>query len=74
MSETRWISAADQLPENGQEVLVWMNGNFDHYVYIKKPNWWMYVGRGGSVDADIWEEVQEGHYWMPVPGPPHKGE
>lgn len=74
MSETRWISAADELPEDGQEVLVWMNGRIQHCAYVEHSNSFRFLFGGPKGGLVVCDEVQDYDYWMPAPGPPHKGE
>lgn len=69
MGETPWISAADQLPEDGQEVLVWHGGYICNEVYVARVKSWK------SVDHNEPHcDISDDDYWMPLPPPPHKGE
>src|SRR5690606_27343142 len=67
-----WISVADQLPEDGQEVLVWMNGTIRHCTYEERSNSFLFGHpTGGGV---VHDEVQDYDHWMPLPEPPKKPE
>ena len=60
-----WISVNDKLPEDGESVLTYKNGNVDVQVYEKNRNGWI---QGNW----FWSMATVTH-WMPLPEPP-KGE
>ena len=60
-----WISVNDKLPEDGESVLTYKNGNVDVQVYEKNRNGWI---QGNW----FWSMATVTH-WMPLPEP-YKGE
>lgn len=59
-----WISVNDRLPEDGESVLTYKNGNVDVQVYEKNRNGWI---QGNW----FWSMATVTH-WMPLPEPPKR--
>ena len=64
VNDQKWISVNDRLPEDGESVLTYKNGNVDVQVYEKNRNGWI---QGNW----FWSMATVTH-WMPLPE--YKGE
>ena len=61
VNDQKWISVNDRLPEDGESVLTYKNGNVDVQVYEKNRNGWI---QGNW----FWPMATVTH-WMPLPEP-----
>ena len=65
INDQKWIPVSERLPEDGESVLTYKNGNVDVQVYEKNRNGWI---QGNW----FWSMATVTH-WMPLPEP-YKGE
>lgn len=63
---TPWIPVSERLPNDGEFVLTYKNGQFEVQEYEKRRNGWI---SGGW----FWSLCTVTH-WMPLPEPPEEGE
>ncbi len=63
LEQTRWIPCSERLPDDGEFVLTYKNGQFEVQEYEKRRNGW--IGGGGW----FWSLAMVSH-WMPLPEPP----
>ena len=59
-----WIPVTDRLPQDDEDVLVWVNGTHRDMAYR---------------DEGVWYDEEHNHlknitHWMPLPEPPKEGE
>ena len=62
LERTRWIPCSERLPNDGEFVLAYKNGQFEVQEYEKRRNGWI---SGGW----FWSLCTVTH-WMPLPKPP----
>lgn len=65
LERTRWIPCSERLPDDGEFVLTYKNGQFEVQEYEKRRNGW--IGGGGW----FWSLAMVSH-WMPLPAPPEE--
>ena len=62
---SKWISVEERLPNDGEEVLVWVDGGIlDVGIWSKRDKGW--------VDASSLQQAFGVTHWMPLPEPPTK--
>ena len=64
LERTRWIPVSERLPEDGETVLTYKNGQFDVLKYEMRRNGWICGGW-------FWSRATVTH-WMPLPEPPEE--
>ena len=64
VNDQKWISVNDMLPEDGESVLTYKNGNVDVQVYEKNRNGW--------IQGNWFWSMGTVTHWMPIPE--YKGE
>lgn len=69
----RWISVEERLPEDGDSVLVIVNGRYGNIKFVNAICMATYSGDEGWI-IDNYEEWYgaEVDYWMPLPEPPEE--
>lgn len=78
LSQSRWVSVEERLPEDGKKVLIWgpgyMKGCGFGVYYHKDGDW---LGRDNfNLNAETQEYSTRGMnvtHWQPLPQPPTKG-
>ena len=66
LKRQKWIPCSERLPDDGEFVLTYKNGQFEVQEYEKRRNGW--IGGGGW----FWSLAMVSH-WMPLPEPPKEG-
>lgn len=64
MKEQQWIPVSERLPQDDEDVLVWVNGTHRDMAYR---------------DEGVWYDEEHNHlknitHWMPLPKPPKDGD
>ncbi len=67
MSNNKWISVAERLPEKDQRVLTWNQIEIQAFTYAGDNKWW---------DSECWSYTEEWGitHWMPLPESPKESE
>ena len=65
LERQRWIPVSERLPNDGEFVLTYKNGQFEVQEYEKRRNGW--------ISGDWFWSLCTVTHWMPLPEPPEEG-